>query len=66
MCSLLPSPIPFTMQQHYCIALGIKDDSGLLDGFGLPQHAPAPPAPPLGLAPIGRGRGVPPPPRFVM
>ncbi|KAL4448570.1 hypothetical protein ABPG75_005789 [Micractinium tetrahymenae] len=55
------------IQQHYCIAVGIKDSTGLFEGFGLPQHAPTPPGPPPRLPPSGGGRGMPPPPpRFMM
>ena len=25
------------IQQHYCIAIGVKDSAGLLGGFGLPR-----------------------------
>ena len=27
-------------QAHYCIALGVKDSSGLLEGFGFPTYPP--------------------------
>ncbi|KAI3426176.1 hypothetical protein D9Q98_008553 [Chlorella vulgaris] len=34
------------IQQHYCIAVGIKDRTGLLDRFGLPHYAAQPFVPP--------------------
>jgi hypothetical protein len=35
--ALNPPPL---LQQHYCIAIGVKDDSGLLQRFGLPHFPP--------------------------
>lgn len=61
------------MQQHYCIAVGVKDASGLLDRFGLPhfqqpQHV-LPQSAGLGggagRLPLGSASMPPPPPRFV-
>ena len=57
----LPSPCA---QQHYCIAIGIKDSSGLLDRFGLP-HFSQPQIVQPQSAGLGGGGGMrPPPPRF--
>lgn len=47
---LTPITTSPTPQAHYCIALGIKDETGsLLEGFGFPQYAPAAPGLPAGL-----------------
>ena len=54
---------PPGLQQHYCIAIGVKDDSGLLQRFGLPHFQQ--PAPLGGGAVASRQRSVAPPPRFV-
>jgi len=65
-----PSP---AVQQHYCVTVGIKDSSGLLQGFSLPQYQqqailPQPLRGAGGNGGRGMGRGMPPPPppRFMM
>lgn len=60
----LASP-PASPQQHYCIAVGVKDSSGLLERFSLPQFA-QPQVPQPQSAGLGGGGGMrPPPPRFM-
>ncbi|PRW45066.1 tRNA wybutosine-synthesizing 4 [Chlorella sorokiniana] len=56
------------IQQHYCIAIGVKDSSGLLARFGLPQFAQPQVLLPqsAGLGGGGRMPPPPPPPRFMM
>lgn len=40
---LNPPLAPATaLQAHYCIALGVKDSSGLLEGFGFQEQQPQP------------------------
>jgi hypothetical protein len=39
-------PVCVAVQQHYCIVVGIKDRTGLLDRFGLPHYAAQPFVPP--------------------
>lgn len=56
---------PSPSQQHYCIAVGVKDSSGLLSRFGLPQFA-QPQVPLPQSAGLGAGGMRPPPPRFMM
>ncbi|KAL4857786.1 Leucine carboxyl methyltransferase 1 [Chlorella vulgaris] len=46
------------IQQHYCIAVGVKDRTGLLDRFGLPRYAAQPFVPPAVPAALNL------PPRF--
>lgn len=54
-CSLLPA-LTGLLQQHYCIAVGIKDTSGLLSSFGLPHYVPhLPPAAQRRPLPSGGG-----------
>lgn len=53
------------IQQHYCIAVGVKDSSGLLARFGLPHFA-QPQVPLPQSAGLGAGGMRPPPPRFTM
>ena len=57
---------PAPLQQHYCIAVAVKDDtgSGLLDRFGLPRFEASAPAGPQSAG-LG-GPPPPPPPRFAM
>ncbi|PSC73349.1 tRNA wybutosine-synthesizing 4 [Micractinium conductrix] len=57
------------IQQHYCIAVGIKDSSGLFERFGLPRFSQMPPVGPAEDAVMraragGARRPPPPPPRF--
>lgn len=46
------TPIHRPAQQHYCIAVGVKDETGLLSNFGLPQYAAA-----AGTVPQSAGLG---------
>ncbi len=57
---------PSPLQQHYCIAIGVKDSSGLLERFGLPHYS-QPQVPQPQSAGLGGAGGMrPPPPRFMM
>ena len=60
--------LPPPLQQHYCIAVGVKDSTGLLQRFGLPHYSPAAALPPgvQQLAPWGVRQRPRPPPRFML